>query len=222
MYCSYLEANPASSTLLSAFCVGERTASVIRDLPGINLLAVEINANELVPKMQILHETTMQDMSILFFCGDKRLNAIPNFCRERNIQLQEHIVYQNEAVPPHEIVNALASALHLSKERGHEDVALVFFSPTCWNAFRATNTLSTTDNIESNSGHNGSSNEFTPAIESSYVHIKLPEGTLVQQVKLVAIGQTTANVITNSGFVCNAIAATPNANGVSDAICSLV
>tara|TARA_R100000935_G_scaffold58928_1_gene100318 strand:+ start:74058 stop:74735 length:678 start_codon:yes stop_codon:yes gene_type:complete len=78
----------------SAFCVGEKTKSVL-EKNDINVLEMTNYGAELA---KILVNQYPNE-SFLFLCGDKRRNEIPSLLTKHKVTFKEQIVYQNNPNP---------------------------------------------------------------------------------------------------------------------------
>ena len=78
----------------SAFCVGEKTKSLL-EKNGLNVLEMTNYGAELAKIMVEKYENE----TFLFLCGDKRRNEIPSFLTKHKVTFKEQIIYQNTPNP---------------------------------------------------------------------------------------------------------------------------
>ncbi len=95
------------------YCVGKVSEQLARSFWGDQVLSVNVNNSAELANMVAKQESS--NIPVLFFCGDKRKDALPNLLTEAGFQLTEWIVYKNIATP--EIV-----------QKAYD--AILFFSPS--------------------------------------------------------------------------------------------
>ncbi|MEQ9583296.1 MAG: uroporphyrinogen-III synthase [Arenibacter sp.] len=78
----------------TAFCVGEKTKSVL-EKNDINVLEMTNYGAELATILV----NKYPNESFLFLCGDKRRNEIPSLLTKHKVAFKEQIVYQNSPNP---------------------------------------------------------------------------------------------------------------------------
>lgn len=105
----------------SAFCVGEKTKSVL-EKNGINVLEITNYGAELAKIMVKKHPNE----TFLFLCGDKRRNEIPSYLAKHKVAFKEQTVYQN-------------TPNHLTFDTDFDGI--LFFSPSGIESFTARNNL---------------------------------------------------------------------------------
>ena len=107
----------------SIFCLEGATRDAVRELsPDTQVTATASNAAELAKK--IIDNGRFK--KILFFCGNKRRDELPNLLKEHGIEVQEIIVYETAETP---VVVA-------------DDMdAVLFFSPSAVKSFFSVNSL---------------------------------------------------------------------------------
>jgi uroporphyrinogen-III synthase len=117
--------NLASKPLWKISCIGGATKEAVSKYFGEESLEVTAkNASALARK--IIEIETVKE--VLFFCGDQRLDDLPETLRANNIKVQEVIAY-NTMQTPHDV---------------EEDYAgILFFSPTAAHSFFSSNTIRT-------------------------------------------------------------------------------
>jgi len=105
------------------YCIGNTTKQLVAEHFGDDLIAATANdATELAQKI-IQDELTDE---VLFFCGDKRRDELPDLLRQNDIEVTEIEVYQTKLVQ-HKI----------SKNYN----GILFFSPSAVESFFANNKL---------------------------------------------------------------------------------
>ncbi|MCK0144219.1 uroporphyrinogen-III synthase [Arenibacter sp. F26102] len=105
----------------SAFCVGEKTKSVL-EKNGINVLEMTNYGAELAEILINKHPKE----TFLFLCGDKRRNEIPSYLTNHKVVFKEQTVYQN-------------TPNHLTFDTVFDGI--LFFSPSGVESFVARNNL---------------------------------------------------------------------------------
>lgn len=105
---------------LHIFCISGKTRKAVEEnFPDSAIVDDAPNGAELAEKI-IVYKIN----SAVFFCGDKRLNTIPDKLRDHNIQLQEIIVYETVLTP----------------EKINKDYnSILFFSPSAVESFFSVN-----------------------------------------------------------------------------------
>jgi len=81
--------NPESLLSISAFCVGQKTATLLENI-GVPVIHYEENAAALGHYVVNHHSQS----SFLFLCGDKRREELPGILNDHGIQYQEVNVYE--------------------------------------------------------------------------------------------------------------------------------
>src|SRR5690606_17715519 len=84
------EQEPTPISEIRAYCVGEKTGSLLEQ-NGIHVLESAHYGAELA-KILV---SKYQKESFLFLCGDKRLTAIPSQFQQHSIRFKEQVVYGN-------------------------------------------------------------------------------------------------------------------------------
>lgn len=105
------------------FCLNGATKDrVIETLTEEQIIATAPNATELASAII----TNGQFKQVVFFCGNQRLDTLPNLLKEAGIEVVEIMVYETIATPV-----KVASTFE----------AVLFFSPSAVNSFFSVNTL---------------------------------------------------------------------------------
>ncbi|MCM4172139.1 uroporphyrinogen-III synthase [Arenibacter sp. TNZ] len=105
----------------SAFCVGEKTKSVL-EKKGINVIEMTNYGAELADILVNMYPKE----TFLFLCGDKRRNEIPSYLKKHKVAFKEQTLYQNTP-------NPLTFATDFD--------GIMFFSPSGIESFLAKNNL---------------------------------------------------------------------------------
>lgn len=114
-----------SATRWKIFCTGGKTKEcVIQYFGEENILATAKNASILAERI-IASEGIV---NVIFFCGDQRLNDLPEKLRSHRIVTQEVIVYTTVLTP-------------VFIEKNYD--AILFFSPSAAHSFFSMNTIPT-------------------------------------------------------------------------------
>ena len=80
---------------LKIFCISGKTRKAVEEhFPGSIIVDDAPNGSELAAKI-----IARQISSAVFFCGDKRLDTIPDMLSEKNIHLKEVVVYETVLAP---------------------------------------------------------------------------------------------------------------------------
>lgn len=79
------------------YCVGKVSEQLARSFWGDLVLSVNVNNSAELASMVAKQESN--SLPVLFFCGDKRKDALPSMLQEGGFQLSEWIVYKNIATP---------------------------------------------------------------------------------------------------------------------------
>ena len=87
-------ADPASLLEKKAFCVGEKTALLLKR-SGIDVEHSEKNAEALAHYLVEQHSKN----TFLFLCGDKRREELPDILKKHKIDFQEVVVYETSLNP---------------------------------------------------------------------------------------------------------------------------
>jgi uroporphyrinogen-III synthase len=99
------------------FCIGNRTKELVERYFGEHHIAgIANNASELA---EVILES-INNEKIIFFCGDQRRPELPTILEEKNINVEEIVVYQTIAVP---------------KKLKKEYQGILFFSPSAVESF---------------------------------------------------------------------------------------
>ncbi|MEP7319637.1 MAG: uroporphyrinogen-III synthase [Panacibacter sp.] len=107
----------------SIFCLGGITKELVYDFFGeTNVAATAKNAAALADK--ILLSKTIKE--IVFFCGDQRLDELPETLRYNNVAVNELVVYTTVQLP-------------VFIEKNYD--AVIFFSPSAVHSFFSMNTV---------------------------------------------------------------------------------
>jgi uroporphyrinogen-III synthase len=113
------------------FVVGHRTAASVRlALPALSaemLVGAESGSAEVLAGCMIERLSALQSPSVLFCCGEKRLDVLPDKLSSVGIRVVEAVAYSTSPLSPASISAAFASHWHSS---GAALAALVFFSPS--------------------------------------------------------------------------------------------
>jgi uroporphyrinogen-III synthase len=105
------------------YCLSGKTSDSILDHPGLgNVIDTAEDANKLARK---IIETGEKE--VIFFCGDKRRDELPDLLRSNNIIVYEVTVYQTVITP------------FITKDNWD---AILFFSPSAVSSFFSVNNLS--------------------------------------------------------------------------------
>ncbi len=105
---------------LKVFCISGKTRNAVeKKFPGSSIVDDAPNGVELAEKI-----IERQIGSAVFFCGDKRLNTIPDKFRDNKIQLQELVVYETVLIPT-------------KIEKSYDGI--LFFSPSAVESFFSVN-----------------------------------------------------------------------------------
>lgn len=105
----------------SCYCVGSKTAEALREA-GQEVLGVYENAGALA--QALIQENTKQN--IIFFCGNRRLDTLPEALAQAGIPMETREVYATTLV---------------QKKFGQNFDALLFFSPSGVAAFTSANPI---------------------------------------------------------------------------------
>jgi uroporphyrinogen-III synthase len=104
------------------YCVGKETLSVIRDWIGPGMIAKSANNAQALAEIMVADKIK----EAVFFCGDQRMDILPENLRKEGLLLRELIVY-----------STLLSPVHLDI---YPD-AILFFSPSAVKSFFSVNDL---------------------------------------------------------------------------------
>jgi uroporphyrinogen-III synthase len=99
------------------FCIGNKTKELVEHYFGQHHIAGF--ANDAAELAQVILDS-INDKKIIFFCGDQRRPELPAILEERNIDVEEIVVYQTIAVP---------------KKLKKEYQGIIFFSPSAVESF---------------------------------------------------------------------------------------
>lgn len=109
--------------LWQVFCISGKTKSaLLKYIDEQQIVAIAANGAELAKK--ILHYSIRE--SVVFFCGNKRMPAIPDALKQAGIQFEEIVVYQTSETPV--------------KLQEHFD-GILFFSPSAVTSFFSVNKI---------------------------------------------------------------------------------
>jgi uroporphyrinogen-III synthase len=105
------------------FCIRHETRIAVEKFFGSHLI------KRFADNARLLSEAMVDEgiQEAVFFCGDQRLDILPENLRNHGIQLQELVVYETRLTPV---------------QLGELPDALLFFSPTAVQSFFSSNTLS--------------------------------------------------------------------------------
>jgi len=106
------------------YCIGNETLNSVTNWLGDNsIIRTAENASA-------LSDCLIRDKvsSVDFFCGDQRLNILPDRLKENHIRVTEWIVYDTRLIP---------------EQINYQPDAVLFFSPTAVKSFFSCNHLST-------------------------------------------------------------------------------
>jgi uroporphyrinogen-III synthase len=107
----------------SIYCIGNTTKKLVAEYFGEDLIAgTATDATELA---EIIIEDGITN-EVIFFCGDKRRNELPDLLRQNDIEVNEIEVYQTKMIQ-HKI--------------GKNYNGILFFSPSAVESFFANNKL---------------------------------------------------------------------------------
>jgi len=116
----YLENKKPEWTI---FCIGNTTYELAKKYFGAeNIRQTAPNAKDLAEK--VIAEMNGKEKEVIFFCGNLRRNDLPDALRQRNIEVEEIVVYQTSLSP-----------MKVKKEYD----AILFFSPSAANSFFSLN-----------------------------------------------------------------------------------
>jgi uroporphyrinogen-III synthase len=105
------------------FCLeGVTKNAIVGQLPGCKILGMAPDSGSLAKK--IIDDGTVN--KIVFFCGNKRMNELPDLLQTNNIDVQELVVYETLETPV-----SIPGPLD----------AVLFFSPSAVNSFFSMNQL---------------------------------------------------------------------------------
>lgn len=106
------------------FCIGNTTKKLVKDIFGAsNLSGTGNNATDLAENIV----SDKEIKKIVFFCGDKRRDDLPEILKNNNIEIEEVVVYKTIET----------SELILKKYDG-----ILFFSPSAVHSFFLKNSIS--------------------------------------------------------------------------------
>ncbi len=107
--------------MLNCCCVGAKTAALLESM-GHRILDRCANAEELAARILKKYPSR----SFIYFCGNRRLNTLPDLLREAGVRLEERVVYETG----------------LNEEAFNQDFdAILFFSPSGVQSFTILNDL---------------------------------------------------------------------------------
>lgn len=107
------------------FCIGGITKDKLEQaFPASTIVATGKNGKALAEKIRLHSEIN----EIVFFCGNRRMNELPDLLKAGNIQVQEIVVYQT---------------IPIAEEISKPYEGIMFFSPSAVHSFFSVNTLST-------------------------------------------------------------------------------
>ncbi len=86
--------NSEKRSKISAFCVGEKTKSMLEDL-GFTVISNAQNAEELAKNIVALHK----NKAFLFLSGNKRRDELPNILKKNNVRYSEVVIYETTLNP---------------------------------------------------------------------------------------------------------------------------
>ncbi len=105
------------------YCLGNATqAAVLSQFPSCNIVAVANNAAELAT---IIIEDGEEE-EVVFFCGDQRLDTLPDTLRKNKIEVYEVVVYRMQKV---------------QNEISENYDGILFFSPSAVDSFFSANKI---------------------------------------------------------------------------------
>jgi len=105
------------------YCIGNATKIALLDY--FHVSAIKGCANDAAALAEIIFRDDIGE--VFFFCGDQRMDTLPDTLREHEILVHEMIVYQTIETP--QVVNK-------------EYDGILFFSPSAVNSFFSVNTIS--------------------------------------------------------------------------------
>jgi uroporphyrinogen-III synthase len=109
------------------YCMGGYTKELIYRFFGEEMVkGTGKNATALCEKI-IANEEHQQNRPVVFFCGDHRLDELPETLKQHNIDIEELVVYNTTQTP------------QVIEKNYH---AIVFFSPSAVHSFFSENTVS--------------------------------------------------------------------------------
>ncbi|HEX5026230.1 MAG TPA: uroporphyrinogen-III synthase [Agriterribacter sp.] len=105
------------------FCIGGATKDKLEQaLPESTIIATGKNGKALAEKIRLHPEIK----EVVFFCGNQRMNELPDLLKAGNVQVQDIVVYQTVQIP-----------VDISKPYQ----GVMFFSPSAVHSFFSVNTL---------------------------------------------------------------------------------
>ena len=107
------------------FCMGGATKTLVQKTFGLNAIHASAKSGAALAE-KIVQTNTIKN--VIFFCGDQRLDELPQTLRTHNIQVQEVVVYTTIQTP------------QLIEESFN---GVVFFSPSAVHSFFSMNTVAT-------------------------------------------------------------------------------
>jgi uroporphyrinogen-III synthase len=107
------------------FCIGGITKESVVDFFGEDKIEATAKNASLLSK-KIIEKSGLKE--VIFFCGDSRLDDLPETLRTNNIKVQQIICYHTVQTP---------------KELQEDYDAILFFSPTAAHSFFSSNTIRT-------------------------------------------------------------------------------
>jgi uroporphyrinogen-III synthase len=110
---------PFPETGFTIFGISGKTAAAIKKIFPEDVIVTAENANDLAEKI-LLYKAKQ----VLFFCGDRRRDELPDILAQHNVMVQEVVLYHTKEIPV--------------KLEGHFD-GVMFFSPSAVNSFFTNN-----------------------------------------------------------------------------------
>jgi uroporphyrinogen-III synthase len=113
---------PFPETGFTLFGISGKTQAAIKKIFPEDVIVTADNASDLAQKI-----LSYKAKRVLFFCGDKRRDELPDMLEQQQVQVQEVVLYHTKELPV--------------KVNGDFD-AVLFFSPSAVNSFFSVNQVS--------------------------------------------------------------------------------